>query len=148
MIDVSNFNMTDVYPSIPDVKHLRFDNVEDFTKEKFELISAKLLSYKGLESLSLELTKFELKEVQDIVVNILKNHRDTLKRISFAKNELSNEFFKAICNEMKELNVIEYIDLKHLKKVNLIDWVEVFKTINTLNEGKKKKGVTLSISQY
>jgi len=36
MIDISNFNMKAVYLQIPEVRHLRFDNVEDFTKDEFQ----------------------------------------------------------------------------------------------------------------
>jgi len=75
------------------------------------------MGYKGLESLALELTKFELNEVTDYVLSILKQHRETLTRLSFAKNELSLEFFRTICSGLKDMNAIEFIDLKHLKKV-------------------------------
>lgn len=76
------------------------------------------MSYEGLETLKLELTRFELKDWKSQVISIIKHHRETLRVISFGKNEISYDLIKDLCEEMKGMNVIEEIGLLHLKKVN------------------------------
>ncbi len=82
-----------------------------------------MLSYSGLERLGLELLAFNLEANKDLILEILKKHRDTLRHVSFSKNKVSNCFLNTICEGMSEYNNIEYIDLRDLKEIKSVDWV-------------------------
>lgn len=53
-----------------------------------------------------------------------------------------------MCNAIKELNVIEEIDLTHLKEANKIDWKEYLESIALLSVNRPNLPVRVIISDY
>ncbi len=60
-------------------------------------VFGKMMNYKGLERLTLDLLVFDIEEQKGLLVDVLKNHAKTLKHISFARNKFSNEFLEHVC---------------------------------------------------
>lgn len=78
----------------------------------------------------------------------MKIHSETLTKVSFAKNKVTNAFMQFLCDGLAELNRIEFIDLKHLKEVKSIDWVQMLKSIATLVPTGSGRTITVSLSGY
>jgi hypothetical protein len=50
---------------LPHLATLRIDNVDDFSKDSFNVVFGNLANYTGLETLSIELTPFDVEEVKE-----------------------------------------------------------------------------------
>jgi hypothetical protein len=74
-----------------------------------------LTRYSGLELLSIELTPFDLAEVMEDYINVLKIHSTTLRHISLSKNKIPKSIMEEIKKEISPWNVIDRIDLLHIK---------------------------------
>ena len=57
-----------------------------------------LVSYKGLIKFGLELLSFDLEDVKDEYLEILKVHSDSLTHLSLACNKVKNAFIKIMCD--------------------------------------------------
>jgi hypothetical protein len=57
-----------------------------------------LVSYKGLIKFGLELLSFDLEDVKDEYLEILKVHSDSLTHLSLARNKVTNAFIKIMCD--------------------------------------------------
>jgi len=112
--------------------------VDDFTKDNFTTVCSHLNNYKGLTRLGLELVVFDLEESKETLMSVLKNHRESLRVLSLAKNKVTNALMEHICDGLKDMNVMEVIDLRHLKEAKNVDWVKMLTSISTLSSNRKK----------
>lgn len=112
------------------------------------MVQGRFLTYKGLEKLGLELLSFDLEEVKDDFFGILRNHNASLKHLLLGRNKISNALMEEMCNEIKELNVIETLDLTHLKEANKIDWQKYLSSIALLSVNRPGKPVRVILSDY
>ena len=80
-------------------------------------------------------------------MSVLKNHRESLRVLSLAKNKVTNALMEHICDGLKDMNVMEVIDLRHLKEAKNVDWVKMLTSISTLSSNRKKN-VQIMISGY
>lgn len=55
---------------------------------------------------------------------------------------------KEMCNAIKEFNVIEEIDLTHMKEANKIDWKDYLDSISQLSVSRPNLPVRIVISDY
>ena len=59
-----------------------------------------MVTYKGLQTLGLELLSFDIEEVKKEYLDILGTHSDSLRKLSLARNRVSNSFLKDICTTL------------------------------------------------
>jgi hypothetical protein len=55
---------------------------------------------------------------------------------------------KEMCKAIKELNVIETLDLTHLKEANKIDWQEYLSNIALLSASRPGEPIRVILSDY
>ena len=55
---------------------------------------------------------------------------------------------KDMCNAIKELNVIETLDLTHLKEANKIDWKDYLESIALLSANRPTNPIRIILSDY
>jgi hypothetical protein len=71
-----------------------------------------------------------------VFLEVLQLHKESLRHLSLAKNEVNNEFIKFLCDGLKDGSHIDFLDLTHLKKAKNISWVNYLKSISLLSEKK------------
>jgi len=96
-----SIGMQNVFNNLPELKVFRLDNVDDFTEAAFNVVFSKFATYKGITSLALELVVFDLENNKDALLNVMKIHSETLRRVSFAKNKVSNTFMQFLCEGLE-----------------------------------------------
>lgn len=79
-----------------------------------------MLTFQGLEELSFELTSFDMEEVKPQYIQVLSHHAGTLRHISLSKNKVPNSLMKDIAAGFSGNNVLEKIDLLHVKEARNI----------------------------
>ena len=123
LIDMPSIDMTHVFETLPELTSIHIQNVDELKKENFLAMYRRLVTYKGLTNLTLELLSFDIEEVKQEFLEILYVHSDSLRNISLGRNRVSNQFMKEICSSLKEgLAGLENLNLLHLKETNKIDW--------------------------
>lgn len=55
---------------------------------------------------------------------------------------------REMCNAIKEYNIIEEIDLTHLKEASQIDWKDYLESISLLAVNRPNNPVKIKISDY
>jgi hypothetical protein len=120
------------------------DNVECFKKDDCISVLKTLCKStnndtpdKKLEKFGLECTSFDIEEVTNEIENVIFTHRNYLKYVSFAKNNISIEFIYRIFESIKNGHTIETIDLQDLKNPNEMDWIVLIRNITKLHEPRK-----------
>jgi hypothetical protein len=108
------------------------------TAELFRSITHKFSLYQGLIKFGISLVEFDLEAQKEHIAKIMVNHAATLRHISFAKNKVTGTFLKFVCEAVAEYNVVEVFDLRHLKEVKNIDWVEYLKSIALLSKNSNR----------
>jgi len=106
-----------------------------------------LSTYQGLEKLVLDLIPFNLEEVKEKYVEVARLHNKTLKYIGLQKNAISNDFMQYLCEQIAAENIIDMVELTHMKDNKDIDWVRYFKSLNLLAQNSKKI-VTVILNGY
>jgi len=125
LIDMPSIDMPSIFEYMPQLKHLHIQNCDEFKKENFIAMQRRLIAYKGLETFGLELLSFDIEDVKSEYLDILRIHSDSLRRLSLARNKVSNQFLKDICSVLAgSLPSLEYFDLRHLKETGKIDWID------------------------
>ena len=64
--------IAEIFNDLPNLQTFSIDDIEAVTKDVFVTIHHKLMSYKGLEKLVLELVAFDLDDTKDLILDILK----------------------------------------------------------------------------
>ena len=84
------------------------------------------------------------------MLEILRVHADSLKHISFARNKVSTEVLQYICSELsKGFNLLESVDLQHLKENSKVNYPELLECIASLPSGAKRQSqVRVYLSDY
>ncbi|CDW87598.1 UNKNOWN [Stylonychia lemnae] len=148
IIDMPSFDLSSVFRNLPQLKTLSCQNVDDFKKDNFIVVKEHLLTYTGLEKLGLELLQFDLDEVKEDVFQILRHHAATLKKLYIGRNKVSNDFMRELCNAIKEFNIIEEIELTHLKEANKIIWKDYLDSLSLIAKDRQLLPVRIIISDY
>lgn len=148
LYDFASFELPEVYAHLPDLLTFFVQNLDDFKKENFQVVVKKLTSYRGLQCLGLELLQFELEEVKEDFFQILRTHSDSLTHLCLGRNKVSNALMKEICNEIREGNRIETLDLTHMKEANKIEWKDYLTSIASLSANRKGNPIRIILSDY
>lgn len=74
LVDMPSIEMPLVYETLPELTSFHIQNVDEFKKENFLSVARRLVTYKGLQSLGLELVTFDLEEVKREFLEILTIH--------------------------------------------------------------------------
>lgn len=127
--DMPGMEVGPVFEDLPELQTLIIDDVEAVTKEVFVTIHHRLMQYKGLETFALDLITFELDDTKELILDILKQHADTLRYVSFSKNKVTNSFMQFICEGFGPHSKLEEINLQHLKDVKSVNWIDLLKSI-------------------
>jgi hypothetical protein len=148
-----SFDLSKVWDTLPELATLHIQNLDSFNKEQFLQVYRRLTLYVGLQTLNLELVGFELEEVKNELIEIFRIHGDFLKHLSLARNKVTNEFLKFISLELRGIfNVLESVDLRHLKELQKVNFVELLQAIALLNERtastKRDKPLRVYLSDY
>jgi len=144
-----SIDMPAVYEYLPQLKNLHIQNCDEFKKENFISMQRRLVTYKGLETLGLELLSFDLDDVKKEFLDILRIHSDSLRRLSLARNKVSNVFLKDICQVIQSsLPSLEFVDLRHLKDTNKIDWTDLLASLSILSSRERSKPIKVLLSDY
>lgn len=101
LIDMTSIDMPSVYEFLPPVTSIHIQNCDEFKQQNFLQICSRLVTYKGLKRLVLELLSFDIEEVKDKYMEILQVHSDSLTHLSLARNKVSNSFMKTVCDVLK-----------------------------------------------
>ncbi len=105
--------------------------------------------YKGLTNLGLELVSFNLEDVKKELLDVLANHSDSLRHLSLARNKISNDFMKAMCQSLTGGMVsLEYIDLRHLKEASKVGWPDMLASLAALSQPGRSKPLVIRVSDY
>ena len=137
-----------IFGTLPELTTFRVLDVSSFNQEMLSRVASKMSTYKGLETLGLELLNFNLENVKEEFFSILRQHSATLKNLYIGRNYLSNNFIKEMCNEIKEDCRIETLDLTHLIKINEIDWNVFLQSIAMLSENRPGSPIRIKVSDY
>jgi hypothetical protein len=145
-----SLDLTRVFDNLPELTSLHLQNIDEFKVPNFQAVYKKLTTYKGLEKLALELVSFDLWEIKAELVEILRIHSDTLKYFSLARNKVSSDLMKYLCGELsKGFNVLEVVDLKHLKENGKVNHPELLQCIAGMLSGEKRRApVRVYLSEY
>ena len=146
--DMPGFELDTVLMQIPELVTLKIENVPSFKKETFSAMVGKMLTYKGLETLGLELLTFDLESVKEDLFQILRHHSATLRTLLLGKNKISATFFQEMASQIKEFTMIETIQLTHVVKSNEVDWVECIKTLGHMVENRPQFPIKIILSDY
>lgn len=112
-------------------------------------MQSRLVSYKGLKRLVLELLSFDIEDVKEKYLEILQIHSDSLTHISLARNKVSNSFMKVVCEILRSsLPSLQCIDLRHLKDTAKIDWPDMLSSIAMLSSKARAKPIKVILSDY
>jgi len=68
---MSSIDLQLVFADLPELATLHIQNIDSFSKETYELVCARMSTYKGLENLALELVPFDLEENKEYLLNVL-----------------------------------------------------------------------------
>jgi hypothetical protein len=68
--------------------------------------------------------------------------------LSQAINNILNEFMKDMFNAIKELIMIDTLDLTHLKEANKIDWKYYLINITLLSTSRPGEPIRIILSDY
>ena len=120
--DMPGMETGEVFADLPNLQTFWIDDIEAVTKEVFVTIHHKLMQYKGLETLVLNLVAFDLEDAKDLLLDILKQHGETLTVLSLSKNKVTNSFMSFICEGFAPFSKLKEIKLEHLKEVKSINW--------------------------
>ena len=84
------------------------------------------------------------------MIEILRVHADSLKHISFARNKVATEVLQFVCTELsKGFNLLESVDLQHLKENSKVNYAELLQCIALLPSGAKRQTpVRVYLSDY
>ncbi len=112
-------------------------------------MSSRLVTYKGLKKLALELLSFDIEDVNERYLEILQIHSDSLAHLSLARNKISNIFMQIICDTLRtSLPNLQCIDLRHLKETDKINWPKMLSSIAMLASKERAKPIKVIISDY
>jgi hypothetical protein len=112
-------------------------------------MSSRLVTYKGLKKLALELLSFDIEDVKERYLEILQIHSDSLTHLSLARNKISNIFMQIICDTLRtSLPNLQCIDLRHLKETDKINWPKMLSSIAMLASKERAKPIKVIISDY
>ena len=145
-----SIDLTRVYENLPELTTLHIQNIDEFKIPNFQAIYKKLTTYKGLEKLSIELVSFDLWDIKAELLEILRIHADTLKYFSLARNKVTSDLMKYLCGELsKGFNVLEVVDLRHLKENGKVVHPELLQCIASMLSGEKRRStVRVYFSEY
>ena len=108
-----------------------------------------MVGYRGLVTLGLELLKFDLEEVKNLLVEILRVHSDSLRHLWLGRNKISNELLRYISTELRgSFNVLESVHLLHLVELKNVKLVDLLQSLSLLREGKTDYPLRVYISDY
>ena len=112
-------------------------------------MSSRLVTYKGLKKLALELLSFDIEDVKERYLEILQIHSDSLTHLSLARNKISNIFMQIICDTLRtSLPNLQCIDLRHLKETDKINWPKMLSSIAVLASKERAKPIKVIVSDY
>ncbi len=112
-------------------------------------MSSRLVTYKGLKKLALELLSFDIEDVKERYLEILQIHSDSLTHLSLARNKISNIFMQIICDTLRtSLPNLRCIDLRHMKETDKINWPKMLSSIAVLASKERAKPIKVIVSDY
>ena len=94
-----------------------------------------------LEVLGLNDLPFDIKEVKDLVLDIMKANADTLVHLSINRAPLTVEFMNEFCDSFSAVSKLRKFEMRMPKEIEntpKLDYIEVFKAIAKMAEGKPK----------
>ena len=97
-----------------------------------------------LEVLGLNDLPFDIKEVKDLVLDIMKANADTLVHLSINRAPLTVEFMNEFCDSFSAVSKLTKFEMRMPKEIEkapkekpaIIDHIEAFKAIAKMAEGK------------
>jgi hypothetical protein len=80
-------------------------------------------------------------------LEILKHHSDSLRKVSFSRNKVTNAFVSHIVDGFKEMSNLEELSLEHLKDHRVLDWKQMLTQLALLSVHKKVP-LNIRVSSY
>ena len=106
-----------------------------------------MTKYLGLETLVLDLIPFDIEEIKDLLIEVCKVHRASLTHLSIARNKISAEFLRGLCEQIAEGNNITFVDMIHMKDNKNMKWEEALRSISLLSTVSRKT-ITVKYAEY
>jgi hypothetical protein len=123
--NLTTVNVNSIFDNIQQPTHVDIYNVECFKDEQLTKLHQKLTAYKGLEKLSIQQFKGDLKAHINLVGEIIKNHAETITELKLSRNNLEDDMITRLGEHLAgALNKLELIDL------SLVQGPTQFKEVN------------------
>jgi len=90
--------LANVFTNLPPLSSFRVDNVEKFDKDTFTSVMGKLETQDiGLEVLQLDLLSFDVEEQKELLLRVIKKHKNSLHSLAFSRNKITNNLMDYLC---------------------------------------------------
>ena len=93
--------LPNLFENLPELTHLNIENLDEFKKDQFIAVHSSLLKYKGLRNLALEALPFDLTEVKQELLDIVRGHSASLTHIKLGRNLIPGNFLEEMFNALE-----------------------------------------------